>query len=172
MHIPTIAEASALIAARKLSPVELVSDCLERIDSIDASLHSFITVTAERDREAAKAAEGRMMRGELKGKLDGIPIGHKDIYFTRGVLTTAHSRHLEQWVLSCLDRIIITGTLPGACYAGGMTSFLYAHGIRIFDYPRFAEPLRNRIRERAQEVCAAAGVQIEYVNQRHLVEQK
>jgi hypothetical protein len=71
-------------------------------------------------------------------------------------------------VLSCFDRIIITGTLPGACYAGGMTSFLYARGIRIFDYPRFAEPLRNRIRERAQEVCAAAGVHIEHVNQRHL----
>ncbi|MEO8410800.1 MAG: hypothetical protein ABI478_09545 [Propionivibrio sp.] len=43
-------------------------------------------------------------------------------------------------VLSSFDRIIITGTLPGACYAEGMTSFLYAHEIRIFDYPRFAEP--------------------------------
>ena len=36
-------------------------------------------------------------------------------------------------VLSCFDRIIIIGTLPGACYAEGMTSYLYAHGIRIFD---------------------------------------
>jgi len=63
-------------------------------------------------------------------------------------------------VLSCDDRIIVTGTLPGACYAGGMTSFLYARGIRIFDYPRFAEPLRDRIRERAQQVCEAAGIEI------------
>ena len=52
-------------------------------------------------------------------------------------------------VLSCYDRIVITGTLPGICYAAGMTSFLYAKGIRIFDYARFAEPLRDRIRERA-----------------------
>ena len=37
-------------------------------------------------------------------------------------------------------------------------------GSRIFDYPRFAEPLRERIRQRAQEVCTAAGVQIEHVN--------
>ena len=44
-------------------------------------------------------------------------------------------------VLSCFDRMIITGTLPGACYAGGMTSFLYAQGIRIFDYAKFAECL-------------------------------
>lgn len=61
-------------------------------------------------------------------------------------------------VLSCYDRIIVTGTLPGACYAGGMTSFLYSRGIRIFDYARFAEPLRERIRERAHQVCEAAGV--------------
>src|ERR1700686_3028893 len=60
-------------------------------------------------------------------------------------------------VLSCFDRILITGTLPGACYARGMTSFLNANGIRIFDYARFAEPLRERIRGRSQEVCAAAG---------------
>jgi hypothetical protein len=52
-------------------------------------------------------------------------------------------------VLSCYDRIIVTGTLPGACYARGMTGFLSARQIRIFDYPRFAEPLRNRVRERA-----------------------
>ena len=42
-------------------------------------------------------------------------------------------------VLSCYDRLIVTGTVPGACYAGGMTSFVYAKGIRIFDYPRFAD---------------------------------
>lgn len=71
-------------------------------------------------------------------------------------------------VLSCYDRIIVTGTLPGACYAGGMTSFLFSRGIRIFDYPRFAEPLRESIRLRAQEVCAAAGVQIEHVSKAHI----
>lgn len=54
-------------------------------------------------------------------------------------------------VLSCFDRIIIVGTLPGACYAQGMTSFLRQRKIRIFDYPRFAEPLRDRIRERAHQ---------------------
>ncbi|OGT88933.1 MAG: hypothetical protein A2514_11210 [Gammaproteobacteria bacterium RIFOXYD12_FULL_61_37] len=78
-------------------------------------------------------------------------------------LTERYAANL-QGVLSCFDRIIITGTLPGACYAKGMTVFLYSHGIRIFDYPRFAEPLRERIRERAQEVCAAAGIKIEHVS--------
>src|ERR1700674_592836 len=71
-------------------------------------------------------------------------------------------------VLSCFDRILITGTLPGACYAAGMTSFLNANGIRIFDYARFAEPLRERIRVRVQEVCVAAGIEIEHVNKSHI----
>src|SRR5574337_845784 len=61
-----------------------------------------------------------------------------------------------------------TGTPPGACYAGGMTSFLYSRGIRIFDYPRFAEPLRDRIRERAQQVCEANGVRVEHVSKSHM----
>ena len=71
-------------------------------------------------------------------------------------------------VLSCFDRIIIVGTLPGACYAQGMTSFLYQQGVRIFDYPRFAEPLRERIRTRAHEVCSEAGIEIEHVSKNHI----
>lgn len=71
-------------------------------------------------------------------------------------------------VLSCYDRILITGTVPGACYAGGMTSLLYSKGIRIFDYAQFAEPLRDRIRARAQEVCDAAGLEIEHVSKSHI----
>ena len=75
-------------------------------------------------------------------------------------LTERYATNLHG-VLSCYDRIIITGTLPGACYAGGMTSFLFSRGIRIFDYPRFAEPLRDRIRQRAQDVVEAVLVQTE-----------
>ena len=71
-------------------------------------------------------------------------------------------------VLSCYDRIVISGTLPGACYAAGMTSFLYAKGIRIFDYARFAEPLRERIRAAAQAACVEAGIEIEHINKPHI----
>ena len=71
-------------------------------------------------------------------------------------------------VLSCFDRIVITETLPGICYAGGMTGHLYAKGIRIFDYAQFAEPLRERIRPRAQEACDRAGIQIEHIAKAHI----
>src|SRR4030042_1478500 len=41
-------------------------------------------------------------------------------------------------VLSCYDRIIITGTLPGVCFAEGMATYLRLHHIRLFDHPPFA----------------------------------
>jgi hypothetical protein len=71
-------------------------------------------------------------------------------------------------VLSCYDRIIVTGTLPGVCYAQGMTAFLSARQIRIFDYPRFAEPLRDRMRDRAAALACATGVTIEHIAKSHI----
>jgi hypothetical protein len=71
-------------------------------------------------------------------------------------------------VLTCYDRIVITGTLPGACYADGMTSFLNAKHTRVFDYPRFAEPLRDRIRAAAEKLATAAGAKVEYIAKAHI----
>lgn len=71
-------------------------------------------------------------------------------------------------VLSCYDRVVVTGTLPTVCYADGMTKFLRAAQVRIFDYARFAEPLRERVRERAAALAAAAGVSIEHIGKKHV----
>src|SRR5271156_1185133 len=62
--------------------------------------------------------------------------------------------------------MLIFGTLPKICFAGGMTSFLYERKIKIFDYPKFAEPFRNRIRENAEKMAAEAGIEIEFVRKR------
>ena len=72
-------------------------------------------------------------------------------------------------VLSCYDRIVITDTLPGVCYARGMTSYLYVHQIKVFDYAKeFADPLHNKIHDNAQMIAKAHGVAIEHVNNSHL----
>ena len=83
------------------------------------------------------------------------------------VLTTRYAENLAG-VLSCYDRIVITGTLPGACYAAGMTSFLYARGIRIFDYPQFALPLRDRIRANALALATEHGATIQHIAKAHI----
>ena len=71
-------------------------------------------------------------------------------------------------VLSCYDRVVITGTLPTVCYAEGMTRFLFANGIQIFKYPEFAMTLRERVREQVASVVAEAGVTIEHIAKSHI----
>jgi hypothetical protein len=66
-------------------------------------------------------------------------------------------------VLNCYDRVIISGHLQPLCYAKGMTKYLYSHDIRIFDYTKFTEPLRDTIRTNAQTLATANGVEIEFI---------
>ena len=82
------------------------------------------------------------------------------------LLTERHAGQIAG-VLGCWDRMLVFGTLPKICFAGGMTSFLYERKIRIFDYPKFAEPFRNRIRENAEKMAAEAGIEIEFIRKRN-----
>ena len=66
-------------------------------------------------------------------------------------------------VLSCFDRVIITGTLPDIGYAGAMAGYFSYHEIRLFDYSRWAEPLRDELREHAEQLATKAGIEIEFI---------
>ena len=88
----TIAEASSLIRQKKLSPVELVDVLLARTSRYDSQLRSFITVTADFARDAAKDAEREIARDHYRGALHGIPFGLKDLIDTAGIPTTGNSR--------------------------------------------------------------------------------
>ena len=66
-------------------------------------------------------------------------------------------------VLSCFDRVVIIGTLPELCHAGAMATYLGARDIRLFDYPRWAEPFRDAIRAHAERLAQEAGLTIEFV---------
>ena len=80
-------------------------------------------------------------------------------------MTTLIDRYASQirGVLSCYDRVIIQGTLPDVCHAKGMTAYLNERKVRIFDYPRFAEPLRDQIRSNAEELAQKHGLEIEFI---------
>ena len=88
----TIAQAARLIAARELSPVELLEAKLARIGACDSQINAFITLTAEHALRQAKAAQAEIAAGKHRGPLHGIPFGLKDIYATAGILTSGHSR--------------------------------------------------------------------------------
>src|SRR5438132_11178746 len=98
MKLRSITEASELVRTSQLSPVDLVRECLEKIETLNPTLNAFITVTADSALAAAVEAEDEIRSGRWRGPLHGIPIGLKDLIDTAGVRTTAASRVFENRV--------------------------------------------------------------------------
>jgi len=141
LHFLAVAAAAKLIKARKLSPVELTDAYLERIWALDPQLNAYITVTADLARRQAKRAEREIARGNYRGALHGIPFGLKDIYGTKGILTSGHSK-------VCIDNVpkedaATTRRLldAGAVLLGKLATHEFAHGGPSFDLPW--PPARN-----------------------------
>lgn len=93
----TLTEASVAIAAREVSPVELVDACLVRIVETDETLNAYIDVYAAEARQVAKAAESMVAAGHLLGPLHGVPLALKDNIALRDRRTTAGSKILADW---------------------------------------------------------------------------
>jgi len=84
----TAVKARRLIGNKKLSPVELLDSCLERIAATNPKLNAIVAIDENAARNAAKAAENAVMRGDDLGLLQGLPVGIKDLQATRGLRTT------------------------------------------------------------------------------------
>src|SRR5579864_8297926 len=139
--IPTIAEAARLIAAKRLSPVELTRACLDRVHALDDRLHAFVHLTEARALAEAGAAERAIMADGPKGPLHGIPIGLKDIVDTKGIPTTCQSKILAGNIpdadAACAERLAAAGTV----LMGKTTTHEFADGGPSFDVPW--PPARN-----------------------------
>ncbi len=109
----TIAQASARLAKREITPLQLTNAYLRRIDQLDKDLNAFVTVTHDLARREARnlpsrSAIARLVHRSPQGEggsatadpmpLYGIPIAHKDLFETRGVRTTAGSLLFEDYV--------------------------------------------------------------------------
>jgi len=141
LHDLSIAELAGLIAARKLSPLELTEALIQRVERYDAQTRAFITPTFDLARRQARAAESEIARGKTRGPLHGIPFALKDIYDTKGILTSGHSRVF-------VDRIpdedaTTTSRLydAGAVLLGKLATHEMAHAGPSFDLPW--PPARN-----------------------------
>jgi aspartyl-tRNA(Asn)/glutamyl-tRNA(Gln) amidotransferase subunit A len=87
--LQTLASVSEAIRLRQVSPVEVMTACLDRIERLQPQLNAFITVAADAALQAARAAEKEISDGRWKGPLHGIPVAIKDFYDTAGLKTTA-----------------------------------------------------------------------------------
>jgi aspartyl-tRNA(Asn)/glutamyl-tRNA(Gln) amidotransferase subunit A len=127
----TIREIGNRLRRKTLSPVELTRTLLERIERLDGRLNAFVTVTADRALADARAAEAAIGRGNVASPLVGIPLAYKDIYATRGVLTTGGSALLADWVptedATCVRRL----QNAGAVMLGKVITHEFAFGIQL-----------------------------------------
>jgi aspartyl-tRNA(Asn)/glutamyl-tRNA(Gln) amidotransferase subunit A len=136
-----IGDLGARFRRRTLSPVELTEALLARIEKLDPTLHAFVTITAERARAEARAAEALFRQGGDPGPLCGIPVAYKDLYATKGVLTTAGSAVLADWVPGADSTCVARLQSAGCVMLGKLITHEFAFGIQ-FPGHRFA-PARN-----------------------------
>lgn len=108
----SLLQAAAAVAAREVSPLELVEACLEQIEAHNDSLHAFIAVYGESARQVARAAETMAHAGHLIGPLHGVPIALKDNIAVEGLATTAGSKILADWLPP--EDATVVGRLRGA----------------------------------------------------------
>ena len=93
----SLKDIAAALRAKTVSAVELATESLARIEAGNAAINAFITVDRDGALTAAKAADARIAAGDA-GPLVGIPLAHKDVFCTEGLLTTCGSKMLANFV--------------------------------------------------------------------------
>lgn len=138
-HALTIAQASALLREKALSPVDLVDSVLERIEETDGKLNAYAFVAIDSALEAARHAEQEIMNGEWRSPLHGVPLALKDVYRTAGIPTEAESRLLKGYVPEQDSGVADRLKQSGAIIVGKTVTPEFAY----FAYPREERRARN-----------------------------
>jgi len=126
----TIRELGRQYRAKKLSPVEVTKTLLARIEKLDPGLHAFVTLTPERALQDAQAAEDALARGDARPLL-GVPIGHKDIYLTRGIRTTGGSALFADFVPEDQSTVVTKWADAGTVMMGKLITHEFAFGLQF-----------------------------------------
>jgi len=141
LHWMTAAQAAQAVAARTLSPVDLVQALLERTAALDPKLNVYIRLEAEAALAAARAAEAEAASGRLRGPLHGVPVGIKDIIDVAGLPTTCHSKVMPNENAAADAVCVARLRQAGAIVMGKLSTHEFAIGGPSFDLPW--PPARN-----------------------------
>ncbi len=137
----TIQEAAKALRARKVSSVELTKRCLNNIERLEPKLNAFITVTGEHALTQANTADKELAAGRDRGPLHGIPISLKDLFRTRGILTTGGSLLFKNMVPDYDCAVAERLNAGGAVLVGKTGMHELAYGVTS-NNPHFG-PVRN-----------------------------
>jgi aspartyl-tRNA(Asn)/glutamyl-tRNA(Gln) amidotransferase subunit A len=124
----SLEDVAARIAAKDVSPVEVTEAVLARIERLNPKLNAFITVSADRARAQARAAEREIAAGTYRGVLHGVPVAVKDLFATKGVRTTAGSKILADWVPDFDATVVAKLNDAGAVSVGKLGLHEFAYG--------------------------------------------
>lgn len=124
----SLTELAAAIRERKVSSVEATKACLARIASWQPVINAFVRVEAEDALEMAAAADAALARGEAKGPLHGVPLAHKDMYYTKGKVAGCGSKLREGWVAPVTATVVERLEAAGAFRLGALHMAEFAYG--------------------------------------------
>lgn len=136
----SISELAPLLEHKKISPLEVVDDVLERIQVSNPQLNAYVYVRPEMVRNQARQAESEIRRGRYRGPLHGVPISLKDNLFTSGVPTRAGSKILGDFIPN--EDATVTKRLlrAGAILTGKTNLSEFAYGAET-NNPHFGRTL-------------------------------
>jgi amidase len=118
LHYASLIDVSKLISSRAISSVELTETMLQRIEAVDAGLHSYLAVTGESALDQARSAEREIAAGRHRGPLHGVPIAIKDLFWTKGVPSTFGSVAYRNFVADQDATIVHRLKMAGAVILG------------------------------------------------------
>jgi aspartyl-tRNA(Asn)/glutamyl-tRNA(Gln) amidotransferase subunit A len=141
LEFASIEALSALLAKKKVSPVELTQLYLSRIERLNPKLNAFLTVASESALAEARAAEKELLRGRGRGALHGIPVALKDNIWTRNLRTTVGSLILRDFLPSEDATVVRKLRRAGAIVLGKTNLHEFAYGVTS-ENPHYG-PVRN-----------------------------
>jgi amidase len=118
LHYLELAELAGLLRSREVTSMEATRAQLERIDRLDDHLASYACVTPERALAAATIADAEIAAGRYRGPLHGVPLGLKDLFWTKGVPTTAGTMIHRDFVPEQDATVVTRLTQAGAVLLG------------------------------------------------------
>ena len=139
--LPSITDAAAAIRAGTLTSVELTEHCLDRIATIDPEINAYHVVLASEAREAARNADDELRHGTDRGKLHGIPIALKDVFYWKGHKTTSNSRVMIDFEADEDATVITRLKQAGAVLLGQLNTYEFTFGGRPSHEPPFPPAL-------------------------------
>lgn len=124
----TIKEAHQKLQDKEISSVDLVKDCIKRIEKTDKKVHAFLNTNFDQALTAAKEVDKKIKKGEHLKPLEGIPCGIKDLILTEGIITTASSKMLEKYKPLFDATVIKKLKENGAIILGKQNCDAWGHG--------------------------------------------